>query len=44
MKGIQATGRSMSVRGQYELLRRLGATARLLLCQAAATAWERERR
>ena len=39
MKGIQATGRSMSVRGQYELLRRLGATARVLLCQAAAAQW-----
>ena len=39
LKGIQATGRSMSVRGQYALLRKLGATARLLLCQAAAGAW-----
>jgi isoquinoline 1-oxidoreductase beta subunit len=39
MKGIQATGRSMSVRGQYDLLRRLGATARTLLCQAAAEQW-----
>ncbi len=39
MKGIQATGRSMSVRGQYELLRKLGATARILLCQAAAAQW-----
>lgn len=39
MKGIQATGRSMSVRGQYDLLRRLGATARVLLCTAAATGW-----
>ena len=39
MKGIQATGRSMSVRGQYELLRKLGATARVLLCQAAAAQW-----
>ena len=36
LKGIQATGRSMSVRGQYDLLRKLGATARVLLCQAAA--------
>ncbi len=39
MKGIQATGRSMSVRGQYDLLRQLGATARTLLCEAAAQAW-----
>ncbi len=39
MKGIQATGRSMSVRGQFELLRRLGATARTLLCEAAAREW-----
>ncbi|QOJ31963.1 MAG: xanthine dehydrogenase family protein molybdopterin-binding subunit [Gammaproteobacteria bacterium] len=39
MKGIQATGRSMSVRGHYQSLRELGATARSLLCQAAATAW-----
>lgn len=40
MKGIQATGRSMSVRGQYELLRRLGALARAMLCQAAASEWQ----
>lgn len=39
MKGIQATGRSMSVRGQFDLLRRLGATARTLLCEAAAREW-----
>lgn len=39
MKGIQATGRSMSVRGQYELLRKLGATARSMLCEAAARQW-----
>jgi isoquinoline 1-oxidoreductase beta subunit len=39
MKGIQATGRSMSVRGQYALLRRLGATARMMLCTAAARQW-----
>jgi isoquinoline 1-oxidoreductase beta subunit len=39
MKGIQATGRSMSVRGHYQQLRQLGATARTLLCQAAATGW-----
>jgi isoquinoline 1-oxidoreductase beta subunit len=39
MKGIQATGRSMSVRGQYELLRKLGATARTMLCEAAARHW-----
>lgn len=39
MKGIQATGRSMSVRGHYQHLRQLGATARTLLCQAAASGW-----
>ncbi len=39
MKGFQATGRSMSVRGYYPLLRRLGATARELLCSAAAARW-----
>lgn len=38
-KGIQATGRSMSVRGQFDLLRRLGATARMLLSEAAASEW-----
>jgi len=38
-KGIQATGRSMSVRGQFDLLRRLGATARMLLSEAAAREW-----
>jgi isoquinoline 1-oxidoreductase beta subunit len=40
MKGFQATGRSMSVRGYYPLLRRLGATARELLCGAAAARWK----
>ncbi|MEO7386041.1 MAG: molybdopterin cofactor-binding domain-containing protein [Gammaproteobacteria bacterium] len=39
MKGFQATGRSLSVRGYYPLLRRLGATARELLCTAAAARW-----
>lgn len=39
MKGFQATGRSMSVRGYYPVLRRLGATARELLCAAAAARW-----
>ncbi len=39
MKGFQATGRSMSVRGYYPVLRRLGATARELLCGAAAVRW-----
>jgi isoquinoline 1-oxidoreductase beta subunit len=39
MKGFQATGRSMSVRGYYPVLRRLGATARELLCGAAALRW-----
>lgn len=39
MKGFQATGRSMSVRGYYPVLRRLGATARELLCGAAAARW-----
>ncbi|MEO8443914.1 MAG: molybdopterin cofactor-binding domain-containing protein [Gammaproteobacteria bacterium] len=39
MKGFQATGRSLSVRGYYALLRRLGATARQLLCTAAAARW-----
>ena len=39
MKGFQATGRSLSVRGYYPLLRRLGATARELLCSAAAARW-----
>ncbi len=42
LKGIQATGRSMSVRGQHDLLRKLGATARILLCQAAAREWRVE--
>lgn len=39
MKGFQATGRSLSVRGYYPLLRQLGATARQLLCAAAAARW-----
>lgn len=36
MKGFQATGRSMTLRGFHPLLRRLGATARTLFTQAAA--------
>ncbi|MBL8225001.1 MAG: xanthine dehydrogenase family protein molybdopterin-binding subunit [Chromatiales bacterium] len=36
MKGFQATGRSLSTRGYYALLRRVGATARVLFTGAAA--------
>jgi isoquinoline 1-oxidoreductase beta subunit len=36
MKGFQATGRSMTLRGFHPLLRRLGATARTLFTEAAA--------
>lgn len=39
MKGFQATGRSLSVRGYYPVLRRLGATARELLIAAGAARW-----
>lgn len=39
LKGYQATGRSMSVRGYHDLFRQLGATARTLLCEAAALDW-----
>ncbi len=35
----QSTGRSISVRGYYPLLRKLGAQAREMLRQAAATQW-----
>src|SRR5690606_24953005 len=38
-KNMQATGRSMAVRGYFELLRQVGATARDLLRQAAADRW-----
>ena len=39
LKGYQATGRSQSVRGFYEPLRKLGATIREMLMQAAAERW-----
>jgi len=38
-KGFQAVGRSMSVRGYWPLLRRVGATARYRLVAAAAQRW-----
>lgn len=38
-KGTQATGRSMSVRGYYDVLREVGAAARVMLQRAAANAW-----
>lgn len=38
-KNMQATGRSMAVRGYFELLRQVGATARDMLRQAAAERW-----
>ena len=38
-KGAQAVGRSMSVRGYWMLLRRVGATARARLAAAAAAKW-----
>ena len=38
--GIQATGNSNAVRGAFEPLRRAGATARVLLIQAAAQRWQ----
>ena len=37
--GLQATGNSNAVRGAFEPLRRAGATARVLLIQAAAQRW-----
>ncbi len=38
-KNMQATGRSMAVRGYFELLRKVGATARVMLTEAAAEQW-----
>ncbi|MDZ4372810.1 MAG: molybdopterin cofactor-binding domain-containing protein [Phenylobacterium sp.] len=38
-KGFQGVGRSMSVRGYWPLLRRIGATARQRLVTAAAARW-----
>jgi CO/xanthine dehydrogenase Mo-binding subunit len=38
--GIQATGNSNAIRGAFEPLRRAGATARVLLIQAAAQRWK----
>ena len=38
-KGFQGVGRSMSVRGYWPLLRRIGATARQRLVTAAAQRW-----
>jgi isoquinoline 1-oxidoreductase beta subunit len=38
--GLQATGNSNAIRGAFEPLRRAGATARVLLVQAAAQRWQ----
>ena len=38
--GLQATGNSNAIRGAFEPLRRAGATARVLLVQAAAKRWQ----
>ena len=38
--GVQQTGGSTSVRGNWEPLRHAGATARMLLVAAAAQAWK----
>ena len=38
--GVQETGGSTSVRGNWEQLRRAGATARTMLITAAATTWK----
>ena len=38
--GIQATGNSNAIRGAFEPMRRAGATARVLLIQAAAQRWQ----
>lgn len=40
--GIQATGNSNAIRGAFEPMRRAGATARVLLIQAAAQRWRVE--
>jgi len=40
--GLQATGNSNAIRGAFEPLRRAGATARVLLVQAAARRWQVE--
>jgi isoquinoline 1-oxidoreductase beta subunit len=40
MIGVQITGGSTSVRESWEKLRKAGATARVMLIQAAAAAWE----
>jgi isoquinoline 1-oxidoreductase beta subunit len=37
--GIQATGGSTSIRGDYQLLRKAGAAARMMLVAAAAQTW-----
>lgn len=39
MKGYQATGQSAAVRGYFEPLRKLGASARAMLIAAAARKW-----
>ena len=39
MKNLQATGRSMSVRGYFEMLREVGAGAKAMLLAAAAETW-----
>jgi CO/xanthine dehydrogenase Mo-binding subunit len=38
--GLQATGNSNAIRGAFEPLRRAGATARVMLIQAAAQRWQ----
>src|ERR1700756_1479468 len=38
--GVQGTGGSTSMANSYELMRRAGATARAMLVQAAAVAWD----
>lgn len=39
MKNLQATGRSMSVRGYFDMLREIGARAKAMLIAAAAEQW-----
>lgn len=39
MKNLQATGRSMSVRGYFDMLREIGARAKAMLIEAAAEQW-----